>query len=197
MSKVRRVRRVRRVFQALVVAFALASLVLAFLVFVGWYYVVSKGQEANKITAETENLRNEAIALSDLSLKYKKVLPQREVVMDALPKDKDISVFVADFENLAKTDNITVNTSAVGDITAKGKGDLSQTISKQDYLELPITYSIEGSYSDFNKFIQDLNTLRRLNTVRDLTLRSESDDKGSADKINANFVVSIYIKQEK
>jgi Tfp pilus assembly protein PilO len=186
--------KVRKINKLLLVAFAGASILLLFLIISGWYYVVAMGRQANSVSTEVSNLKTEAKELATLATKFNKISDEQSLVIDALPKEKRVSEFLADFEGLVKKDNLTLYSSQVGDTKSKTKGALSQTVKKDTYLELPIKVEVRGSYSDFYRFLTDLKTLRRLNSVSDLVLHTQST--GSSDSVTANFTTIIYLKQE-
>jgi hypothetical protein len=130
--------KVRKINKLLLVAFAGASILLLFLIISGWYYVVAMGRQANSVSTEVSNLKTEAKELATLATKFNKISDEQSLVIDALPKEKRVSEFLADFEGLVKKDNLTLYSSQVGDTKSKTKGALSQTVKKDTYLELPI-----------------------------------------------------------
>lgn len=177
--------------------FVVALVLLITLVGVGWFYILKMSDNVNKYTTEIYMLKAQAEKLSELSWRYQRVLPQRNIVKGAIPDTKDESTFMADIENLAKKNGLVINSSKMGSTQAKTTkaGDYSQTLSKGDYFELPINYEMSGQYSSFIKFIDELSTLRRLNSVNDISVNADFSDKNIIGNVKATFVVTIYVKK--
>lgn len=170
------------------------------LVSIGWFFVLKSSGEVNSLRTNVSNLKEEADALTDLALKFKKIESQKEIVYEAIPNQKDVSTFMADFEDLTKRDGLTIVNAQVGNTlsksnTAAKSGEFSQTISKQEYYELPIKYEVAGTYKNFTQLIVDFNTLRRLNTVTDLVINQDTSDKQLTDRVKATFVITVYSKK--
>lgn len=162
----------------------------------GWFYSLSFNRNVSEILTQAKFLNKEALNKTEISQKYKKVSDYESLVFDSLPSSKEVSSFVADVEAIANKNNIKITSSTVG-TTAKSKQanlEMSQTVTQKDYYELPIKYSIEGSYQGYLQMLSDLSNLRRLNTVSAVDIiRSATESAG--DKVTVNFVDTIYIKK--
>jgi Tfp pilus assembly protein PilO len=175
-----------------------AFVVLCLLVIaVGWFYVLQMSDEVSVISTEALNMRQESSKLSELSIRFQKVLPQKNLVYGAIPTGKDVSTFMADLESTAKARNLTITSSVVGNSLTKAAktGEFSQTVKKQEYYELPIRYEVTGMYGDFTTFIADLSNLRRLNTINDISVIADLSDKAVVGRVKASFNVILYAKK--
>jgi len=182
-----------------ILAGALSALTLIFLlaIAVGWFYVFQMSEQVSVLGTDAVNMRNESSKLSELSIRFQKVLPQKNVVYGSIPTTKDESTFMADLEAAAKNNGLTITSSTVGNSLTKAAktGDFSQTINMQEYYELPIRYEVSGDYSHFIKFIADLTNLRRLNKVNDIAVTSDVSNKAVVGKVKAVFNVTIFAKK--
>lgn len=184
----------------LIITIILCAIVSVLIISIGWYFVLKSSTEVNSLRTNVSNLKKEAEALTDLALKFKKIESQKDIVYEAIPNQKDVSTFMADFEELSKKDGLTIVNAQVGNTlsksnTAAKSGEFSQTISKQEYYELPIKYEVAGSYKSFTQLIVDLNTLRRLNSVTDVVVNQDTSDKQLTDRVKATFVITVYSKK--
>jgi Tfp pilus assembly protein PilO len=163
----------------------------------GWYYVLGLSKNVGTLSTEIVNMRKESSKLSELSIRYQRVLADKSVVYGAIPSTKDESSFMADLENMAKANGLDISKSTLGTSKSKStKGsEFSQTVSKQEYYELPIAYEADTTYSSFTKFVSDLSSLRRLNSVDDITVTADTADKAAAGRVRVSFVVTIYVKK--
>jgi Tfp pilus assembly protein PilO len=163
-----------------------------------WYFVLQMSHQVRSLDTETQNMNHESSQLSELSIRLQKVLPLQGLVYGAIPTSKDESTFMADLESVAKTNGITITSSVVGDTKAKATlgNEFSQTIQKQEYYELPIRYEVVGQYASFTKFINDLSTLRRLNSVDNVSVTLDNSDVAVVGRVKAIFNVTIYAKKQ-
>lgn len=183
-------------FRILLVALSATALVCLLAIAAGWFYVIQMSNQVGSLGTEALNMRRESSRLSELSIRFQKVLPQENLVYGAIPTTKDESTFMADLEADAKANSLTITSSFVGNSQTKATktGEFSQTVNKQEYYELPIRYEVNGQYASFTKFIADLSSLRRLNSVNDIAVTSDFTDKTAVGKVKATFVVTIYAK---
>jgi len=184
-------------FRMLLVAISVSALICLLAVATGWFYVLKMSDQVSILGTDATNLRNESSKLSELSIRFQKVSSQKRVVFGAIPTTKDESTFMADLENDAKANGLTIVNSTIGNsqTVAAKTGDFSQTVNKQEYYELPIKYEVSGQYANFTKFISDLSNLRRLNSINDVSVSSSTTDKASVGNVKATFNVTIYAKK--
>lgn len=179
--------------KALIFVFVITLMAIAW----GYYYAEGLSSQVSKIITEAEFLRKESEVKTEATYKYNKVANFEKAVFDSMPDSKEISTYIATVEGLATKNNLAVSQSSIGATNTKTKQtnlELSQTINQKDYYELPIKFTIEGSYGNFLKLVMDLKSIRRLNTISDLTINKNTVDPGS-DSIQASFTNSIYIKK--
>lgn len=163
----------------------------------GWYYILKMSDTVNKYNTEIYTVQAQTEKLSELSWRYQRVLPKRDLVLETIPAGKDESTFMADMESLAGRDNLVITGSSVGNSLTKGSksGAFSQTVSKDNYYELPIRYEMSGTYGNFVKLVSDLSTLRRLSSVNDVSVNADLSDKSVLGRVKVVFVVTIYAKE--
>jgi len=183
-------------YRILLVALSVSVSVCALAVASGWLYVFQMSNQVSTIGTEAQNMRKQSSKLSELSISFQKVLPQKAVVYGAIPTSKDESTFMADLESVAQANGLTITSSTIGNSQTKAtkNGAFSQTVNKQQYYELPIHYEVSGQYSGFTKFISDLATLRRLNSINDVSVTSDLSDKKAVGKVKATFNVTIFTR---
>ena len=181
----------------LIISIIMVSAIFALMFIGGWYYILKLSSDSNRYTTESTNYQQQVEALSNLKLSYAKASLKSAAVYEAVPKEKNISKFLANFEILAKDNGISVISAKVGDLKTKSKigSDYSQTISKSEYYELPIAYEVSGNYINFTKLISDLSIQKRLITVNNLVVVTDPSDNVSAGTIRANFTIIIYLKK--
>jgi len=181
----------------LVIGISAVALIGVGLLGAGWYYVLGMSEKANEMTTASANLKREESKLSDLGFSYAKVLPQNNIITSTIPQTKDESTFMADLEQLAGKNNIVLTSATVGVSQTKTTkaSEFSQTVSKSQYYELPIKYEVSGTYTDYYNFIRDLNTLRRLNSVKDLAVTADFSDKAVTNKIKGVLTITIFAKK--
>lgn len=184
-------------FRILLIALSVSAAICLLAIAVGWFYVLQMSDQVNILGTEATNMRHESGKLSELSIKFQKVLPQKNVVYGAIPTTKDESTFMADLEAVAKANGMQITSSTVGNAQTKASktGDFSQTVNKNEYYELPIRYEMKGQYASFTKFIADLGNLRRLNTVNDIAVSSDYSNRDVVGRVKATFSVTIYAKK--
>lgn len=187
----------RSAFKMLLAALSSVALVCLLAIAVGWFYVIQMSGQVSILGTEALNMRHESSKLSELSIRFQKVLPQKNIVYGAIPTSKSESIFMADLEAAAKSNGLAITSSMVGNAQTKAAktGEFSQTVNKAEYYELPIRYEVTGQYANFSKFIADLSNLRRLNTVNDIAVASEFSDKNVIGRVKATFNVTIYAKK--
>ena len=165
---------------------------------VGWYYILGISTNANRLNAETENFTQEASSLSTLKIRLQKVIIDKDTLLQTIPDGKDISSFLATFEQLSQSHSIKINSEQVGDTKAKAKtgSDFSQAINKQQYYELPVEYDVSGNYSDVQVLLADLQATRRLASVTNLVVTADYSDTSAPSKVRSTFTVNIYAKKQ-
>lgn len=161
----------------------------------GWYYSLKMNEDLSRLATGVKFLNQESAVKTEIVQKYKRVANYEYLVSDTLPKSKEVSSYLADFEELAKKNGISIGQSTIGTTSTKVKQadlDLSQTVVQKDYYELPIKYTVEGSYQSFQQLLIDLSNLRRLNTVSEVNV-TKSNEAGDA--VQITFVNIVYIKK--
>ncbi len=167
--------------------------------FLGWYYIYGLSTNMSKIKTESRYLNKEASQLSDLELRYNRIAADEKMIFESIPKDKDVSSFIADVEEAARKRNLVTTESLVGDRktnTKVSKQDLSQMISKGNYYELPLQVTFSGSYGNFVALISDLNGLRRIVSISGFDIKkNNANTAGQTDAVTGTVNLIIFVKK--
>lgn len=187
----------KTVYKTMLITLVALLILLILIIGAGWYFILDMANVANRYNSEIYTTRAQTTELAELSWRYQKVLPHRALVMGAVPNTKDESTFMADMESLAGKNGLVITSSSVGNSQTKATktGDFSQTVSKDNYYELPIKYEVSGNYSSVVKFMNELPTLRRLSSVDDVSVTADFSDKTATGKVRSAFVITIYAKK--
>jgi Tfp pilus assembly protein PilO len=188
----------KRVYATLTIIL-ISSIVLSVIIFIGgWAYIFRLSSDLAIVRTESQYLDREVEALDDLNIKYKKIEDSHQLVIDSLPKNKEVSSFMADMETLAKNNGLEIKESVIGINKDKSKVsnlELSQMTKKDGYYELTIKFSVEGSYSNFTNYLEAIKALRRVASISDVTIiKTTKAMAGQKDEVKADFVVTVYVK---
>lgn len=188
----------KRVYATLTIIL-ISSIVLSVIIFIGgWAYIFRLSSDLAVVRTESQYLDREVEALDDLNIKYKKIEDSHQLVIDSLPKNKEVSSFMADMETLAKNKGLEIKESVIGINKDKSKVsnlELSQMTKKDGYYELTIKFSVEGSYSNFTNYLEAIKSLRRVASISDVTIiKTTKAMAGQKDEVKADFVVTVYVK---
>ncbi len=182
--------------QLTVVAIVFAVIAVGLFV-LGWTYILGLGREQGRLQTEADNYILQNQALFDLKLQLARLGSQKDVVYQIIPSSKDVSDFVKTFEQMAIGDRVTINTVTIGDVQKKSKSgsDLSQTVAKDQYSELPIRYEVTGNYLDITKLVDDVMQGRRLAKITNLSVITNTSDGAASGSVKATFNVTVFIKK--
>jgi Tfp pilus assembly protein PilO len=187
----------KAVYKTMLILIIALVILLICVVGAGWYFILSMSNVVNRYDSEIYTTRAQTTKLAELSWRYQKVFPKRSLVMSAIPSTKDESTFMADMESLAGKNGLVITSSSIGNSLTKAAktGDFSQTVSKDNYYELPIKYEVSGNYSSVVKFMNELPTLRRLSSVDDVSVTADFSEKTVTGRVKSTFTITIYAKK--
>jgi len=185
---------------ALLAGLMILSIALSIgLFFAGWVYLLKLSGDLGKIRTEVKYLNKEVTALDMLGERYKIVSESEKLAADSIPAEKNVSSFMADIESLAKANNIKIKESLIGYNNSKSKiadPSLSQLVKAGNYYVLNVKFTVEGSYQNYIKFLNQVYSLRRLTSISSMDLvRTNEAMANKVDVVKANFVSSIYVKR--
>ena len=169
-----------------------------FIFSLGWFYIYGKGLNLATIKVEAEYLSKEAEVLENLQIKYSKISTSSDLVLDSLPKTKNVSSYLADIGGLANKNGLILSSVIIGGGKESKKTtdlDYSQTVKKGGYYELPLKLTFEGSYDSFTNFLAEVNQLRRLTSINDIEIANSSKETGPADAVKVTLNLVIFIKK--
>jgi Tfp pilus assembly protein PilO len=187
----------KKTHSSLIVGLVILAIISLGIIVGGWYYILGLSGDGNRLDTEGDNYLAESAALSDLKLSLARISSQKEGIYLAIPRSKDISEFLTNFDNLAKNDGITITSTNIGDVKTKVKtgSDFSQTVNKSEYYELPIRYDVNGDYVNLTKLMSDIAIQKRLISVSDLMVTTNNTDSTQKGQVKGTFVVTIYAKK--
>jgi len=105
---------------------------------------------------------------------------QRQEILTALPVDKSSKDLVAQIENIATKEKMTLSSISVDDslpILEAGAGIIGQTGNA--YQELSGKFEVKGSYGQFKQLLRDIKKLNRAVTINQLGIRNAANDEGA------------------
>lgn len=165
----------------------------------GWYFIFYQSGLMSQVQTEAIYAQKEYDALSNLEIQLKKISDSSQIVTESLPKNKDVSSFIADVEQTAAGNGLATMEVIIGSQTLKGKAnnqEYSQTISKDGYYELPMKLTFKGSYASVTKLLSDLNNYRRIVTVTGVDIKKDNaETSASNDNVIAVIQLSIFSKK--
>ena len=189
----------KKVHMILVIGLFLTGALASILFIVGWYYVYGISTNMSKTKTESIYLKKEADQISNLELKYRKISQNENMIYESIPKEKEVSSFIADVEQVAQKNSLKVIESIVGNKKTSGKvinQDISQLVTKGDYYELPIKFTFIGSYNNFTLLITDINKLRRMASINSMDIKKDNaNTNGLTDNVTASVELSTYVKK--
>jgi type IV pilus assembly protein PilO len=152
---------------------AAAALVLAILVLVGGYFLLTKDTlgELDKVQLEEQILRDTFVAKNKKAINlesYKQQLAEMQQTFEALRRQLPDSTQIADL---------------LVEITQAGLGhglefDLFEPKSEKPaefYAELPISIKVTGQYHQIAEFVSDVAAFPRIVTMHDLKMKKDGD----------------------
>ncbi|MEI7690235.1 MAG: type 4a pilus biogenesis protein PilO [bacterium] len=165
----------------------------------GWYFIFNQSGLMSKAQTESIYAQKEYDVLSNLEIQLKKIADSSQIVTESLPKNKDVSSFIADVEQTAAGNGLATTEVIIGSQTLKGKAnnqEYSQTISKDGYYELPMKLTFKGSYANVTKLLSDLNSYRRIVMVTGVDIKKDNAETNvSNDNVIAIVQLSIFSKK--
>jgi len=176
------------------------SIFLSVIIFIGgWIFIFKMSTEMSKVKTESYYLDKQVQALENLEVNYKTISSSGSLIFDSLPKEKAVSSFMADMENLATKNNLKISESVIGfnkDTSKQSDPSLSQMVKVSNYYQLNVQFSLEGSYTNFVSFVQQVNALRRVTAISSISLfRPTESMMARTDAIKATFVSAVYVKK--
>lgn len=167
----------------------------------------AKLESINKLLDKTKILKDD----------YEQVKSQAEKVFISLPKEKDLPDLIVQFENLAVTHGLVMESIGFGELEGEQKTSQAavsfteeeglegespraaiqtETTIKPIFRSLPVTLSVSGDYSSLKKYISGLETNIRSMNIQRLNLGSASGEGGESsagkDSFTFDLEVSVY-----
>lgn len=174
----------------------------------GGYFIWTKLKEVSRAAYEKgvylDNFTNKVFALQNLKRSYAEIKSDLENINFALPKEKKADRLMTDLESLALKNQTRLTIFKYADSSGKTKKKvenasdlvLSQTEKKENYLELPLEITVEGTYPNVLAFVKDMESSKRFISMVGIDITRINQPEGMPQnyiKLVSN--IKVYIKQ--
>jgi len=158
----------------------------------GYYYALKyvRAQSDTLATqlAEQKEADSQIDSLERLNGQYNKdIVPILSLIDQSLPRDKKQTEILAQIERIAAGNGMTL-TGITMPAPSGLPSSVSQTVKAGNVSALPITFRIEGSYTQLEMFTSQLENLNRFTNITTLTVNRKN---GGAEYA---FTLNAYIK---
>jgi type IV pilus assembly protein PilO len=155
----------------------LALLLFAAVLAGGYYYHIKELQaQLLRVQAQEGTLKqefeNKAFQVANLDAYRRQMVEMEEsfgALISQLPSDTEVPGLLEDITNKGLEHGLTISSI-----------DLQPEVSREFYVELPISIVASGSYHDLGAFISAMAGLPRIVTLHDFTIRAGSSGNSSA-----------------
>ena len=140
--------------------------------------VRTRQEMLNNKKAELQKLEEMIGKINELVSVYKEKETEIEKVWQILPKEKDISGLLVQFESLAAQSGLilgAIDFSEVEEQIQKAAEPSEETQQKEPYKTLSVSIRITGSYNAFKNFLSNLESNLRLTDVQSINFVSKGE----------------------
>lgn len=173
--------------------FFILSGLLAFMLVAGGggYYFASMNLEKgigdlSKRLGDKQLSEQKLADLDDLQKQHERLKPMMPIIYNALPTEKEQSKIAIQLRNIARASNMELD--GLNFAASSAPGPTSQTVPVGDVFAVPITFTLYGSYSQLQAFLQRQEKLDRYTTVTGLDI-SESESS-----LSFNITLNTFVK---
>jgi Tfp pilus assembly protein PilO len=163
----------------------------------------SELEAVNKLLAKTKTLKDD----------YELVKGQAEKVFISLPKEKDLPDLMVQFESLAATHGLVLESISFGDFEKSqssggqavsfeeeigepaSQTEVQTSVAKSIFRSLPVTLSVSGSYQALKKYISGLETNIRSMNIESINMGGGGEGGESPageDSFSFDLELSVY-----
>ena len=140
----------------------------------GYYYALSGlNAKSAKLSAQLAQQDADAAQIDSLiSLKHqydKDIIPMLDRMAEALPRTKNQTQILTQLQHIA-TDSGLALSDAVFLSPVGLPSNTTQTIKSGDVLALPVTFQVQGSFTQLQTFLVKIESLSRLTKVTNLAI---------------------------
>lgn len=162
-------------------------LLLGAVLFAGYYYHVKDlqtqlaGVEATELKLR-EDFEKKAFQAANLEAYRQQMADMQEsfgALISQLPSDTEVPGLLEDITNKGELNGLRVASI-----------DLKPELSKEFYIELPISIVASGSYHDLGAFISGMAGLPRIVTLHDFSIRMPASQ--DANDLNMSIIAKTY-----
>lgn len=168
----------------LVVGSVLVSVILAFIIGKPLYNSLkTTGAELNEKRETLEKLETKLEVLKGLESQKKDLEEKNQVVLAAIPTDKDISRLFYQFEKIAESSGLKIESVSESTESANAQSE-TNTMTV-----IPVSYEVTASTDSYNKFkaaLKNFETSLRILSIDSITI------SGEPNSLNINLTINTY-----
>ncbi len=158
--------------------------------------------KVNKLSLEVAKNRYLSInnnrkieALANLQKDLKEMSDEKKLLDNYLPKDKEVSSILKDFEILSGVNGLNFNifTAGGGSATITYKPSNDQTQKSGDYYVFPFQMTVDGSFTRIDLLMRGMEGYKRLVEIK--SIKYTKDVNAPGDATEAVLQVNAYLKK--
>lgn len=146
-----------------------------------------------------DSLTEKEQILNGLDKRYRDIEKDIPKINTALPDKKEASQLLSDLDLLSNESGLKLTllkSSSVGKKpTTPADQSLLQTNKGKYGYEMPLDIKIDGSFNNFNTFIQKLENYQRLVNISSVEITKPTDVQDFSDNIEAKLKITAYLKK--
>jgi Tfp pilus assembly protein PilO len=159
----------------------------------GYYFALTNVQATSLVLATKQGeqiaAENQLQSLNRVKNQYNRdilpILPQLE---NALPRGKNQTEILSQLQQVATETGLTIGTITFPS-PAGLPNDISQTVKDGQLLALPISFSVQGSFTQLQTFLTRIENLSRFTNVTSLAVTRPDKTKPIIYSMNVNAYV--------
>lgn len=137
-----------------------------------------------EIGKEVDSLRSIIIHIDDLSAKYNQASADLDKLALAIPSDQQLPELLIQFEEMVKRNGL-VTTGIKLENTEEAPKD--QIGARRNIKSLSVSVSVDGSYSGFKGFLEDIEKNVRMMDVSAISFTKPTDEKSEVAKFSVKL----------
>jgi len=166
-------------------------LVVALVVYLGFWYFVTSGTraETREINAQVENLRRQNMQaqiaqqrLNDIKAMYKARQEEYDDLKALLPEQRELTSILQGLQDRARTSHLTLTAFTP-------KPDVDQEL----YTGKPIEVQVTSTFGNLREFFNQIAHYQRIVSVTDFRIEQvKQDEEASNRTVNSKFLLTAY-----
>jgi Tfp pilus assembly protein PilO len=148
-------------------------------------------QERAEKSLTLEKLENKLAVLKNLESRQEELVEKNKKTLSAIPTDKDIARLFMQFEKVANSSSVYINTvqEQEDDFSTNENTEVSVTLPNTIF---PVTHHVtaeSSSYGNLKKALKNFEESLRILSIEQVSLSRESDAGG---KLKINLTIKTY-----